>query len=278
MSAMEINMPDEPTLITASGTPVWIEGSGPTIIFIHGVLMDHRMWRRQVAGLTETHRVVRLDMLGHGGAPNPPGPRCLDDFVAQVHEVVGATDDGTRPVLVGFSMGGLVAQAYGIRFADTLRALVIMNAVYDRSDAERAAVIGRLELMETQGLESVVAPAMERWYAGVDVQAAAELIDEGFVWLRSGDPAGKIKAYRVFATEDPHTAGKLQAITCPTLVTTGDGDVGSTPAMSRRMAALIPEARLRILTDQRHMMPVLDADNVNQMLREFSLSVVWHRH
>ena len=56
-----------------SGTPAWISGAGRAIIFIHGVLVDHRMWQAQVDALSPHYRVCCIDMLGHGEAPDPPG-------------------------------------------------------------------------------------------------------------------------------------------------------------------------------------------------------------
>ena len=90
---------------TSNGTPVWITGEGPPVILVHGVIMDHRMWDAQVAALSDAYRVICLDMLGHGDAPNPPGERTLADFTGQVDEVIGEFCAGARPVLGGFSMG-----------------------------------------------------------------------------------------------------------------------------------------------------------------------------
>ena len=78
----------EPQFVTSSGTPVWIDGDGPTLVLVHGVLMDHRMWAPQVAAFASHYRVCCIDMLGHGRAPYPDGPRSLEDFVEQVDEVI----------------------------------------------------------------------------------------------------------------------------------------------------------------------------------------------
>jgi (E)-2-((N-methylformamido)methylene)succinate hydrolase len=258
---------------TKTGTPYWVDGKGPALVFLHGVLMDHRSWARQVEALAGDFRIVRLDMLGHGACPDRPGPRRLEDFVAQVREVIQLTCPDEAPVLIGFSMGGLIAQAYGIRHSAELRSLVLLNAIYNRSAEELAPVAGRLENLETNGMPGVIEAARERWFRPDEIAAQGERIEDILGWMRDGDAAAKAKAYRVFCTEDHKTAGKLGAITCPALVMTGDGDRGSPPHMSEAMVADIPNARLRILERQQHMMPVLAAERVNAELEAFLASL-----
>jgi (E)-2-((N-methylformamido)methylene)succinate hydrolase len=260
---------------TASGTPYWVDGPTspshphPSLVFLHGVLMDHRSWDRQIEGLADEFRIVRQDMLGHGACPDRPGPRRLEDFVEQVHELIQETCPGKAPVLIGFSMGALIAQAYAIRYPAELSGLVLMSAVYKRTDEELASVAARLENLEAAGIESVISAARERWFRTDEMEAQGERIEAILGWMREGDPTAKTKAYRVFTSEDHKTADKLGAVSCPALVMTGDGDKGSPPHMSRAMASDIPNARLLIIENQQHMMPVLAAEQVNAELREF---------
>ena len=227
------------------------------------------MWKCQVPDLATDHRVARIDMLGHGLAPDPPGPRTLDDFVEQVHEAIRPACGAEPAVLLGFSMGGLVAQAYALRYGHSLRGLVLMNAVYQRTSAESEAVMGRLANLERNGIEAVIEVAMQRWFRPDERRDHPVAIREMMNWMRDGDLRAKTKAYRVFATSDPQTAGRLGRIPCPALVMTGDGDVGSPPHMSRAMAEQIPAARLEIFDRQQHMMALLDAAAVNRAIREF---------
>ena len=254
---------------TPAGNPAYIEGEGPTIVLIHGVLMDHRMWRAQVKALSRSFRVVCMNMLGHGKAPNPPGPRKLDDFVEQTREVITDVCGHEHPALAGFSMGGLVVQAYAIKYSRELRGLMIMNAVYNRTPAEKDNVMVRLNNLVNGSIKGMEGPARERWFRDDEKQKYPREIDEMISWLYDGDPEAKTKAYRVFATSDDETSGRLGEIVCPTLVMTGDGDAGSPPHMSEAMAGEIPNARLNIFEHQQHMMLVLDAEHVSQVMREF---------
>ena len=85
----------------------------------------------------------------------------------------------------------------------------------------------------------------------------------------SGDFSAKVKAHRVFSSSDDQVAGKLEHVSCPALIMTGDGDAGSTPAMAFQMFDEIPNAELHVFNQQRHMMPVLDALRINEVKRRF---------
>lgn len=255
--------------MTPAGNPAYIDGEGPTIVLIHGVMMDHRMWEAQVRDLSRSFRVVRMNMLGHGKAPDPPGQRKLDDFVVQAREVIVDVCGDEHPVIAGFSMGGLVVQAYAIKYSHELRGLLIMNAVYNRTPAEQDSVMVRLNNLANGGIKGMEGPARERWFRQDEKDQYPEEVEEMISWLYDGDPVSKTKAYQVFATADGETAGRLGEIGCPTLVMTGDGDAGSPPHMSEAMAKEIPNARLKIFERQQHMMLVLDADHVSQAMRDF---------
>lgn len=250
-------------------THVTVEGAGRPVVLVHGVLVDHRMWDPQADGLAGDYRIIRYDLLGHGQSLDPPGERRLGDFVDQLRGVIAEHCPAERPVLVGFSMGGLIVQAFAVDHSAEIAGLVIMNAVYDRTPDERAAVGVRLAALEQRGMESVIEAAMSRWFTAAEQRDEAVAIGRIVGLLRSGDENSKRKAYRVFATSDGETAGRLGAIVCPALVMTGDGDVGSPPHMAEKMAREIPNAQLRILAGQQHMMPTLAAELVNRRLRDF---------
>ena len=262
-------MPAQTRHTTPNGTPVWTSGLGPTVILAHGVLMDHRMWASQVEALSEHYRVCCFDMWGHGEAPDPPGPRTLEDFVDQIHDVVALVRGEGRPVLGGFSMGGLIAQAYSIRHHTELSGLMLLNTVYDRTPQQAARVTHRYEQNCAIGVEHAVESGRERWFTAADRAERSHIVEEILGWILDGDFAAKCKAHRVFVATGPEIVGRLGAISCPVLIMTGEDDDGSTPDMARRMAAEIPDSTLIIMPGQHHMMPVLDVRRANAKILGF---------
>ncbi|MGH6930250.1 MAG: alpha/beta fold hydrolase, partial [Dongiaceae bacterium] len=145
------------------GTHWRVSGAGAPVILIHGVGADLEMWEPVAARLAPTHRVIRYDMLGHGGSAKPPGPYRLDDFVQQLERLADGLGS-ERFALAGFSMGGLVAQGFALAQAGRADRLVLLNTVFDRSPEERAAIAARVRAIANGGYAASIAPALERWF------------------------------------------------------------------------------------------------------------------
>jgi pimeloyl-ACP methyl ester carboxylesterase len=92
------------------GTPISYEvyGAGePTLVFVHGWSCDGRYWRAQVPYFSKNHRVVVLDLAGHGHSGLSRSNYTMKAFGEDVRAVVEAIN-GRSVILIGHSMGGAV--------------------------------------------------------------------------------------------------------------------------------------------------------------------------
>ncbi|MDF2047560.1 alpha/beta hydrolase, partial [Microbacterium sp. Kw_RZR3] len=95
-----------------------VSGSGPLLVLLHGITEDRHSW--DPVDLTDSFTVVRVDLRGHG-ASAAEEPYDIPTLAADVHETLAqlAENDvipAELPVVVGHSMGGIVATAYGALF------------------------------------------------------------------------------------------------------------------------------------------------------------------
>lgn len=259
---------EQPEII--DGTHIVRTGSGPTLVLVHGVGLDHTMWNLVVDELSEHRTVVRYDLLGHGKSANPSGPRSVGDFVGQLLQVVDAVSDGSPVDIAGLSLGGLIVRSAAVSAAGAdFRSVSILNAVYARPEHEKDRTRHRLALTEAEGMGAVADLAIDRWFTK-DWQAAhgdrAEAVKST---LLANDLDGYLKAYRVFIDGDPHGEEHLHSIQCRALVQTGEFDVGSTPAMTHDMAKAIPGATAQILHNLRHLPPIEDPERFTLALLSF---------
>ena len=216
-------------------------------MLLHGVGLDHTMWEPAAAQLAGRFDVTALDLPGHGGRePARDGitlAEMADDVAARL---APATH------IAGFSLGALVAQHIARHRPELVASLISVSSVCQRTPAERAAVLERLETAAADFPASVAA-SLHRWFpdsGDTELAAATEAT------LLANDVRSYLNCYRVFATADADIAPELGAVTAPSLAVTGELDPGSTPEMTRRLAAAIPHSTAVVVPQARHMLPV----------------------
>lgn len=97
-------------VFSKDGTPISyeIQGSGePTLVFVHGWSCDARYWRAQLPHFSKNHRVVTLDLAGHGHSGMTRTKYTMGAFGEDVRAVTEATGS-LNVILIGHSMGGSV--------------------------------------------------------------------------------------------------------------------------------------------------------------------------
>ena len=242
------------------GTAYAERGSGEALVLIHGVGLNADAWEQQIAHFAASHRIIALDMLGHGGSINAPADATLDDYVEQVRRLLDDLAISSANV-VGHSMGGLVAIGLTLRHPMRVKRLAVLNSVYERTAKARAAVEARAEAMAAGGAMDFE-ETLERWFGTGD----GGLRQQVKGWLTATRRDAYHCAYRIFATGDRLFSGKLSDIRCPGLFATGSLDPNSTPAMAEAMAKAVARGSAKVIEGARHLMNLTTPDETNAML------------
>lgn len=243
---------------------------GPAVVFAHALGTDLTIWDTVVQKMPDHLRLIRMDMRGHGQSPCPDGPYPMGDLVGDA----GATLDTLRVkgcVIVGLSIGGIIAQGLAAERLDLVRGLVISNS---------AAKIGtpwqwkdRIKAVRDGGIDTIVEGTIERWFSRATRRDRPDLCDDARARLRATPLAGYLGCMEAIADTDLYesTAG----LRLPTLAIAGSED-GSTPAdMVRETADLIPGSRFEILRGTGHMSPVEKPTQYAALLTDF-LQAIGH--
>ena len=123
-------------------------GRGEPVVLVHGLADDHRAWRRVVAPLMLTRRVVLYDLRGHGGSPLGDD---ADGSLAQLGaDLIGVLDDAEieRATIAGFSLGGTIAMRAAIDAPDRVSALALVGTSSRVNSAARGWYEERAALVE----------------------------------------------------------------------------------------------------------------------------------
>lgn len=237
--------------------------AGPAVLLGPSLGTTGELWGDLVADLSRDHRVVSLDLRGHGASPVPPGPYTMEELAADV--VATADELGLdRFAYVGLSIGGAVGQVLGLDHADRLSSLVLCCTAPVFGDAgtwtDRAAQVRR------DGLEPLVESTTERWFTPAYRAAQPDRVAWVMDMFRATPTEGYAGCCEALARYD--VTERLGQLSVPTRVVAGAEDPGTPPDVGRRIADAVPDADLVVLDDAAHIANVAVPAAFNAAVRE----------
>jgi 3-oxoadipate enol-lactonase len=220
--------------------------AGPPLVLIHALGTNLTLWDHLIALLPPGLRILRIDLRGHGQSDVPAPPYAMGTLVRDVERLMDhfALKDA---VVLGVSLGGLVAQGLAVKRLDLVRALILSNT---------AAKIGspalwqaRIAEISQTGLEPYATGAMERMFG-------RNWRDEpgmpGVRAMLTGTrPDGWIGCAHAIAGTDFYTP--TAALRLPTLAIAGANDGTTPPDLVRETADLIPGSQFRLIRGAGHL-------------------------
>jgi pimeloyl-ACP methyl ester carboxylesterase len=253
-----------PRRFTAQGTSYFEAGEGEPLVLVHGVGMRLEAWAPQIEAFAGSHRVIAVDMPGHGQSALLAKGSALPAFVDWLGRFLDEMSL-RRTNLAGHSMGALVAGGAVAVFPERIKRVALLNGVYRRDPIAKAAVLARAASIEEAGID--IDGPIQRWFDDDPASLTARSLTR--TWLASMDRAAYATAYGAFAGGDEIYADAWPAVRFPALFLTGRDDPNSTPAMAAEMASLAPQGYARIIEGHRHMVNLTAASQVNQLLAEW---------
>lgn len=238
------------------------------LVFLHGVGGGHHAWERQLPHFARLgYPAHAWDQPGYGESATVE-PYDFEQVSAALRRLIEALG-GEPVVLVGHSMGGMVAQEAYARFPELVKALVLCFT----SPAFAGA--------DTAFAREFIAARLAPLDAGQTMAAIAARLMPTMRGSKS-DPAGLALAERIMAAVPPDTYRKavrmlttfdrrreLAAIRVPTLLIAGTDDRTAPPEVMRKMAQKIPGAEYVLLEGCGHLGPMDQPEAVNAALEDF---------
>jgi pimeloyl-ACP methyl ester carboxylesterase len=255
---------------TARGIVSYREaGTGPALCLLHGVGNQSGSWVRQLQALGDRFRTIAWDAPGYGEsdrlAPDSPAAADYADSLAALLDALGIA----RAVLVGSSLGALMAGAFAANRPERTAGLLLLNPAggYGLADPkereERLATrLDRLARLGPDGLAREPSPGMLSPAASAEARALA-------AWSTARiRPDGYTQAARMLA--NGRLVEDAARYSGPVLVVAGSADTITPPAGCERIARAFPRATYRILEGLAHL-SYLDAPAiVNGIIGDFA--------
>jgi pimeloyl-ACP methyl ester carboxylesterase len=248
------------------------EGSGPTIVLLHGTGASLHTWDAWTQALSPSHRVVRLDLPAFGlTGPRPDGDYRLDTYVAFLDEFA-AKLGLDKFALAGNSFGGALAWRFAAAHPSEVTALVLVDAVAYPRKAKPLLVfrLGRLPLVGRLLAHldpRIFVERTVRQTFGDPTLVTPDLVERTYELTLAPGNRGAFGAQTSVPFED--RTSLLRSLHVPTLVLWGDKDALIPVSDAPRFAADIPGARLRIYEGLGHVPMEEDGARTVADVREF---------
>ncbi len=223
---------------------------GAPVVFLNSTGCDLRQWDKVVDRLPEGMRVIRFDMRGHGLSSCPPAPYSMGTLVKDAETLLDHLNVRDC-VLVGLSIGGMVAQGLAVKRLDQVRALVLSNTAVRLGMPSIWAE--RIDAVRKGGTAAIAEGTMAAWFPQ-KFRATPEFSAWQSMFLRQ--PAEAIEGF-LSAISGTDFISTTSTLTLPTLVIAGSDDGVTPPDLVRELSGYIKGARFELIRGAGHV-PCID--------------------
>lgn len=244
---------------------VRVEGpaQGRTLAFSNSLGTDFRIWDAILPGLPDDVRMVRYDKRGHGLSDCPAGEWGMEEHIADLAGLLELA--GTRgAVVVGLSVGGLIALGLAARRPELVSAIVLMDTAA-RIGTE-AMWTERMDAIQAGGIGAISNGILERWFTGPFREENGAFPIYRNMLLRTPKD-GYLKTCAAIRDTDFRT--EARALRRPVLAMAGSEDGATPPDLVRNTADMIPGARYCEIPDAGHLPCVEQPGSVARLVRDF---------
>lgn len=241
----------------------------PAVLYVNSLGTDMRVWEKMMAEMPNGLRSIRYDMRGHGLSEAPEPPYSMGDLV---QDAAGLLDHlGVKSVVVvGLSIGGIIAQGLAAERPELVKGMVLMDT---------AAKIGtpqmweeRVETMRDIGMVGLSVAVLERWFSkSFRENKHAELATWQAMLTRTSENGYAGCSLAIAQSDLRESTARLSL---PTLGICGSEDGATPPDLVRETVDLIDGSAFHIIRGAGHLpcveYPQQTAEVTTRFLEEFS--------
>lgn len=263
-----MTVPDSRDVLIDGRRLAWREaGTGPALVFIHGMGGNSRNWETQYARFSDRYRVIAWDAPGYGDSDDwPTDTPTVADYTSMMAQLLDAVEVD-RAHMVGHSFGGTLMPAFQKAFPDRVLSMVLAQPVIGSGplgpEKQAEIIAARENLLADLGIDAYARQHAPRSVAAGADAATVEKGIEVTSWTR---PKGHLAQWRAMARADIFQ--EIGEIPCPATVVAGTGDKTASQDVVRRIAEAISNARLVELPDVGHMIYIEHPERFNAVLEE----------
>jgi pimeloyl-ACP methyl ester carboxylesterase len=240
----------------------WDEGSGETVILLHGIGVSAEIWHQNVEYLSKSYRVIVPDALGHGKSSRSANNNLynMKNMTIAFAKFVDALGLEAKFHLAGNSVGGMQVIEYSLNYQQNLKSMCLISAAGLGKDIGITYRMSTLPYLGELFFKNVnklgVRMFFESMIENMD-HVGQELINRTYSYLRvDGTSKAVLGSMRAEATMRgmtfPYSKQQLSTIKCPTLIVWGKNDPAVPLSHANFGLAAIPNSTLIVFKNAKH--------------------------
>jgi pimeloyl-ACP methyl ester carboxylesterase len=242
------------------------EGEGISLIFLHDVATDRRLWQRQRTFFRQGYRAITIDILGHGQVPWPPQEITIAQAARRVAQLMEWLGSGPA-FIIGVSMGAAVAMRMAFEAPALVRGLGLVSP-WSYAGGDLQSLINRLFRLAEAGDMAAHADLFLRYSVPTTASALQTGAMERLRALMLEQDAWAV-AYSWVACLACDLRLEVAQIKAPSLIIAGMHDLFAPPYLARAVAEGLAEVELEIWEEAGHFSFLEDHVRFNRRLQLF---------
>jgi 3-oxoadipate enol-lactonase len=241
------------------------KGSGPPLVFLHGVFLDHRMWQEQIDYFSKSYTCINLDLRGFGKSSLPTTTPY--SFHEDIKILLDSLHIKAPVIIVALSMGGKAAVNFTLTYPEKTKALVLADAAIDGYLFRDFHLDSLVNAAQHNGIEKA-----KQLFLEYPIFSTAKTNDtvfhrlhemimsySGWQWTHKNSIHGL----------NPPAIEQLALIKIPTLILTGEKDIWDFQQIADILHRGIAQSLKEEIADAGHMCNMEKPDEFNHLVSQF---------
>lgn len=241
-------------------------GYSKNVVLIHGLSDDLNFWNPLLNLFSEYH-ILRMDLPGHGKSEKISENINIDEITDEVYSLIKSKNI-EKTVLIGFSLGGAIAQNITIKHPELVESLILMSSFSYSDDTIKHQSKRLMDALEDEGFEGFVKKILP--LIVIEDLLKDETLFENIIAEKLGEQDLNSLKYSIYACENFNIRDQISEIKCPTLIFSGCDDPFTTLAMANEINSKIQNSKLVVFNNTKHniLMPY-NFEVLNEEILEF---------
>jgi pimeloyl-ACP methyl ester carboxylesterase len=245
------------------------EGTGTPILMLHSYWGNQSLFDSLANFLKVTHRIIRIDLPGHGLSSVPPTNYHFDTFSPILHELILKLNIHQKIIVLGHSMGGYAAMAFAAKFPDLIEKLILMHSPVQQADEPSIKLRNREAMLIEKGKKELLLQAtISSNFAPENSDRFPNVVHALYQSASQVSQLGALQSIIAMNTRSNYL-NFLQTSPFPIFIMIGEQDMVYDSADQLKDALTIPKAKTLWLKESGHLGFFEEENKVFEGLNEF---------